>query len=68
MVDTEAFIIKSIQQQIEIGARQDVAFSLGKGKNFKYFKNLNDKHSFFEKIIPLPHPRWGHAIQAKTER
>jgi len=56
--DTEAFIIKKLKVQIEAGARTDICFSLGKGKNFKYFQKLNKRKKLFDKIIPLPHPRW----------
>lgn len=51
-------IVKHIKSQIEFGCNKKVAFSLGKGKNYKYFKQLNDEYHFIEKIIPLPHPRW----------
>jgi hypothetical protein len=56
--NVEPFIIKNIETQIEFGARKVVAFSLGKGKNFTYLKKLNDQYQFFEKVLPLPHPRW----------
>ncbi|MCK5703784.1 MAG: DUF4918 family protein, partial [Cyclobacteriaceae bacterium] len=35
-----------------------VAFSMGKGQNFKYLKYLNKKYQLFDKVEPLPHPRW----------
>ncbi|HKJ46178.1 MAG TPA: uracil-DNA glycosylase family protein [Balneolales bacterium] len=54
----EPFIVRSIRKQLDIFDSQTTCFSLGKGKNFKYFAKLNNKHHFFEKIIPLPHPRW----------
>ena len=54
----EPFIIKTINGQLQFGAHTDVAFSIGKGKNYNYFKNLNKKHNWFKKVIPLPHPRW----------
>ena len=55
----EPFIVKSMQKQIEsIGTNREVAFSLGQGKNFKYLEKLNQKHGFFNRIEPLPHPRW----------
>jgi len=31
---------------------------MGQGKNYKYFSKLNEKHQFFDEIVPLPHPRW----------
>jgi len=54
----EKHIIANINQQKEMGANAEVAFSMGQGKNFKYLKALNDKHGFFKQIVPLPHPRW----------
>jgi hypothetical protein len=55
----ESFIVKSMQEQInDIGTNRKIAFSLGQGKNFKYLEQLNQKHGFFDRIEPLPHPRW----------
>ena len=55
----ESFIISSLQKQINsINTNRKIAFSLGQGKNFKYLEKLNRKHGFFERIEPLPHPRW----------
>ncbi len=54
----EPFILSSLKSQIHFGLNTQVAFCLGKGENFKYFNGLNARHSLFEKIIPLPHPRW----------
>jgi len=54
----EPYMVKSLKQQIEIGAIKKVAFSMGKGQNIKYLKYLNNKYALFEDIQPLPHPRW----------
>jgi hypothetical protein len=54
----EPFIIQNLQIQIEIGLTTKACICLGEGKNFKYLSKLNDKHHFFEEIIPLPHPRF----------
>lgn len=54
----EPFIIKSIQAQIDFGLRRDTCFCLGSNKNFKYLKKLNEKHQFFDQVIPLEHPRY----------
>ena len=62
----EPFILKSIRQQLAIGANTKVAFSLGQGKNFKYFKEINEQHAFFKEVLPLPHPRW--IMQYKRKR
>jgi hypothetical protein len=52
------FIISSIQKIIKFGISTEVCFCLGIGKNFNYLKNLNKQYSFFDKVVPLPHPRW----------
>lgn len=53
----EDYIVDNMRKQIKFGARP-VAYSLGKGQNIKYLKQLNKKHELFEEIKPLPHPRW----------
>lgn len=52
------FVIQSLEQQLKFGAHCNVAFCLGEGKNFKYLSRLNNEMKFFDKIIPLPHPRF----------
>ena len=55
---SEPFIVDCIETQRKIISTTDVCFCLGEGTNYKIFQKLNEKHRFFEKIIPLPHPRW----------
>ena len=52
------FIIESIRTQLDFGIRQDVCFCLGEGDNFKFLSRLNLSQHFFERIIPLAHPRF----------
>jgi hypothetical protein len=52
------FIIDSLEQQIALGCRRDVAFVLGFGANRKFIEKLNASHKFFERIVALEHPRW----------
>jgi len=54
----EKHILHNLKTHLDFGCNASVALCLGQGKNYKYFKQLNDKHQFFRKIIPLPHPRW----------
>lgn len=56
--DSEPFIIQCIQQQIDILDPDRTCYCLGEGTNFKIFSKLNEQHKFFERIIPLSHPRW----------
>lgn len=52
------FIIQSLQQQIQFGILTHTAFCLGSGKNYNYLLKLNESYQFFQKIIPLEHPRF----------
>jgi len=52
------YIVETMKQQLNMGARKDVAVCLGTGKNLKYFENLNQLHNFFGRIVPLEHPRF----------
>lgn len=54
----EPYMVKALRQQIDIGGVKSVAFSMGKGQNYKYLKKLNDKYELFDRVEPLPHPRW----------
>lgn len=52
------FITMTIGKQLRMGIKTDVCFCIGGEKNFKYLSGLNEKHGFFQKIIPLAHPRF----------
>jgi hypothetical protein len=54
----EPFMIDCIRKQLDFGIEQRVAFCLGEGTNFKYLQKLNSKFDFFQRIEPLPHPRF----------
>lgn len=51
-------IVDLMNKQVEMGAFNDVAYSIGKGKNLKFLKKLNEEHGWFKKIKSIPHPRW----------
>ncbi|MGA9294376.1 MAG: uracil-DNA glycosylase family protein [Ignavibacteriaceae bacterium] len=50
-------IVSYMKKQVEFGAKEDLAISLGK-KNFAYLKELNDEIKYFKKIEFLEHPRF----------
>lgn len=52
------FIIQTIRQQLQMGFATDSCICIGGEKNYKFLKMLNEEHDFFQKIIPLPHPRF----------
>ncbi len=55
---TKPFIVQSISAQLHFGAHRNTAISLGTGKLYDIFSKLNDEHGFFERILPLEHPRF----------
>jgi hypothetical protein len=60
------FIVDTIQQQLRMGFGTDVCFCIGAGKNYKFLAGLNEQHDFFQKIVPLAHPRF--IMQYKRKR
>ncbi|MEM6816742.1 MAG: DUF4918 domain-containing protein, partial [Bacteroidota bacterium] len=54
----EEYTVTEIKKQFALGISRKTAFSLGMGQNVKYLNWLNNRYHLFEKIIPLPHPRW----------
>ena len=60
------FILKTLKEQLTFNIRRDACFCLGTGKNHKFILELNNEHGFFDKIIPLEHPRY--IIQYKSKQ
>ena len=52
------FIVDNIHKQIKLGVETDIAYCFGTGKNERFIQKLNEKYSFFRKIIALEHPRF----------
>lgn len=64
---TADFVVDTIRQQVAMNSNTEVAFSIGKGTNFKILKELNKTHGFFKHIEVLPHPRWVMQYKYKTK-
>jgi hypothetical protein len=52
------FIIDCINKQVDMGFNIDKCVCIGGEQNFKFLTGLNNKHKWFNQIIPLPHPRF----------
>jgi len=63
----EPFILSCVQTQLNFGIDRSVAYCLGEGENYKFLKQLNEKHQFFQTIIPLPHPRFILQYKSKSK-
>ena len=48
----------NIREQQRISGSRDVCYCIGRGTNYRFLKELNKAKGFFEKIIPLDHPRF----------
>ena len=60
------FVLSCLHQQLKFGINTKIAFCLGEGENYKFLSKLNEQHHFFEKIIPLAHPRFIMQYKRKT--
>ena len=58
MKTIEPFIVESIQQLASFNIDRKKCFCIGGEKNFRYLLKLNERYQWFEKINPLPHPRF----------
>jgi hypothetical protein len=63
----EPFILSCMNTQMNFGIDRRVAYCLGEGENFKFLKRLNEQHHFFDKIIPLAHPRFIMQYKSKSK-
>lgn len=52
------FIVESLQRQVALGVDTTVCYCIGMGKHYTFLAQLNDEYHFFEKIVPLEHPRY----------
>lgn len=59
-------VVRWVKDLIATGLRTDVMACIGTGKNLTFLKKLNDQHGFFERIIPLEHPRFVMQYKYKT--
>lgn len=53
-----SFIIDCMKRQLDFGIHRNAVFCVGDGKNFTFLSALNKELNFFERVIPLPHPRF----------
>lgn len=61
-------IVSSLRKQLLFGIDRKVCFCMGTGKNAAFLQKLNEKEGFFEKIVPLEHPRFVMQYRAKTKQ
>lgn len=52
------FIVTSLKKLISFGIDTSVCYCIGSGENFKFLTKINEEYNFFDKIVPLEHPRF----------
>ncbi|PUZ20150.1 DUF4918 domain-containing protein [Chitinophaga costaii] len=52
------FMIAKLKEQLAWGIDRSVGYCLGTGKNAAFITKVNDKYKFFNKLVPLEHPRF----------
>jgi hypothetical protein len=62
------FMIDSLKKTIKFGIDTSECFCLGEGDNFRFLARLNEEQKFFDKIVPLAHPRFIMQYRRKKMR
>lgn len=60
------FIVESIRRQLAMGLKTDVCYCFGTGKNEAYLRHINERWHFFDRIVPLEHPRYIMQYKARS--
>lgn len=61
------FMVASLHQLVAFGVHRDVCFSLGV-RNAGFIEKINAQYGFFQKIVPLEHPRYVMQYQVKRKQ
>ena len=62
-----SFIIDTLNDQINIGINKTKCYCIGSGENYDFLSRINAKYNFFDKIIPLKHPRFIMQYNSKNK-
>lgn len=54
----KSFAIDCLHRQLQFEILTDIVYCFGEGKNAAFLTRLNNEMHFFDKIVPLPHPRF----------
>ena len=52
------FIVMTLKMQMEFNIDRTVCYCIGSGENYNFLKRINEEFNFFDRIIPLEHPRF----------
>lgn len=52
------FALQCMEKEFAFGLERETVICIGGEKNFRFLQQLNNENRLFNKIIPLPHPRY----------
>ena len=61
------YIINSIKEILKFNIDTSVCYSIGSGQNYEYLLKINKEYKFFDRIIPLEHPRFIMQYNSKNK-
>ncbi|MFF3356710.1 uracil-DNA glycosylase family protein [Streptomyces sp. NPDC002917] len=53
-----SFLVDTLERQLAFGTDTSVCFCIGSGENFAFLSKVNEGQRFFQRIVPLEHPRF----------
>ncbi|MFE0778033.1 uracil-DNA glycosylase family protein [Streptomyces sp. NPDC058861] len=53
-----SFLVDTLERQMAFGTDTTVCYCIGSGENFTFLSKVNEERRFFQKIVPLEHPRF----------
>lgn len=61
------YIIESIKQILKFNIDTSICYCIGSGKNYEFLLKINKIYKFFNKIVPLEHPRFIMQYNSKNK-
>jgi hypothetical protein len=62
------FMLESMDKHLALGVKTDVAYCFGARQNFKFLNQLNKEKKYFQRLIPLDHPRFVMQYKSKDKQ
>ncbi|MFD9793774.1 uracil-DNA glycosylase family protein [Streptomyces sp. NPDC059070] len=53
-----SFLLETLERQLSFGIDTSVCYCIGSGENYTFLVKVNEGQRFFQKIVPLEHPRY----------
>ncbi|MFE7132468.1 uracil-DNA glycosylase family protein [Streptomyces sp. NPDC057638] len=54
----DSFLVDTLERQLAFGTDTSVCYCIGSGENYAFLSKANEGQRFFQRIVPLEHPRF----------